>query len=244
MKNILYAEFMKLKRSYIIPAVLVSAVFIPIVIFINLKQPKEILNQDFYMNTLLNIDIFQIAVFNNIMTALVSGYIFSREYTDKSANVTYSYGYSRFKIDAGKFIVSVILIMLEQIINLAVISLLFIFKGYTIPGDVLILQCKVVVISSIISIVMMSVPALIGIWSKNIIAPVIYGAIQAVFSILIGSLGGIYVQIFPMSLPVVPIYYYFVKDPIDYVALITSISLIVIFSISAFIVYIKKSDIN
>lgn len=244
MKNILYAEFMKLKRSYITPAVLVSAVFIPIVIFINLKQPKEILNQDFYMNTLLNIDIFQIAVFNNIMTALVSGYIFSREYTDKSANVTYSYGYSRFKIDAGKFIVSVILIMLEQIINLAVISLLFIFKGYTIPGDVLILQCKVVAISSIISIVMMSVPALIGIWSKNIIAPVIYGAIQAVFSILIGSLGGIYVQIFPISLPVVPIYYYFVKDPIDYVALITSISLIVIFSISAFMVYIKKSDIN
>lgn len=244
MKNILYAEFMKLKRSYITPAVLVSAVFIPIVIFINLKQPKEILNQDFYMNTLLNIDMFQIAVFNNIMTALVSGYIFSREYTDKSANVTYSYGYSRFKIDAGKFIVSVILIMLEQIINLAVISLLFIFKGYTIPGDVFILQCKVVAISSIISIVMMSVPAIIGIWSKNIIAPVIYGVIQSVFSILIGSLGGIYVQIFPMSLPVVPIYYYFVKDPIDYVALITSISLIVIFSISAFIVYIKKSDIN
>lgn len=244
MKNILYAEFMKLKRSYITPAVLVSAVFIPIVIFINLKQPKEILNQDFYMNTLLNIDMFQIAVFNNIMTALVSGYIFSREYTDKSANVTYSYGYSRFKIDAGKFIVSVILIMLEQIINLAVISLLFIFKGYTIPGDVFILQCKVAVISFIISIVMMSVPALIGIWSKNIIAPVIYGVIQSVFSILIGSLGGIYVQIFPMSLPVVPIYYYFVKDPIDYVALITSISLIVIFSISAFMVYIKKSDIN
>lgn len=108
----------------------------------------------------------------------------------------------------------------------------------------MILQCKVVAISSIISIVMMSVPALIGIWSKNIIAPVIYGAIQAVFSILIGSLGGIYVQIFPMSLPVVPIYYYFVKDPIDYVALIISISLIVIFSISAFMVYIKKSDIN
>lgn len=244
MKNILYAEFMKLKRSYITPAVLVSAVFIPIVIFINLKQPKEILNQDFYMNTLLNIDMFQIAVFNNIMTALVSGYIFSREYTDKSANVTYSYGYSRFKIDAGKFIVSVILIMLEQIINLAVISLFFIYKGYTIPGDVLILQCKVVVISSIISIVMMPVPALIGIWSKNIIAPVIYGVIQSVFSILIGSLGGIYVQIFPMSLPLVPIYYYFVKDPIDYVALITSISLIVIFSISAFMVYIKKADIN
>lgn len=244
MKNILYAEFMKLKRSYIIPAVLVSAVFIPIVIFINLKQPKEILNQDFYMNTLLNIDMFQIAVFNNIMTALVSGYIFSREYTDKSANVTYSYGYSRFKIDAGKFIVSVILIMLEQIINLAVISLLFIFKGYTIPGDVFILQCEVAVISFIISIVMMPIPAIIGIWSKNIIAPVIYGVIQSVFSILIGSLGGIYVQIFPMSLPVVPIYYYFVKDPIDYVALIISISLIVIFSISAFMVYIKKSDIN
>lgn len=244
MKNILYAEFMKLKRSYITPAVLVSAVFIPIVIFINLKQPKEILNQDFYMNTLLNIDMFQIAVFNNIMTALVIGYIFSREYTDKSANVTYSYGYSRFKIDAGKFIVSVILIIIEQIINLAVISLLFIFKGYTIPGDVLILQCKVVSISSIISIMMMPIPALIGIWSKNIIVPVIYGVIQAVFSIFIGSLGGIYVQIFPMSLSVVPIYYYFVKDLIDYVALIISISLIVIFSISAFMVYIKKADIN
>lgn len=244
MNNVLYAEFMKLKRSYIIPAVLVSAVFIPIVIFMNFNEPKEILNKDVYMNILFNIDMFQIAVFNNIMTALVSGYIFSREYTDKSANVTYSYGYSRFKIDAGKFIVSVILIMIQQIINLASISLFFIFKGCIVTGDVFILQCEVVVISSIVSIVMMPIPALIGIWSKNIIAPVIYGVIQSVFSILIGSLGGIYVQIFPMSLPVVPIYYYFVKDPIDYVALITSISLIVIFSISAFMVYIKKSDIN
>ena len=79
---------------------------------------------------------------------------------------------------------------------------------------------------------LLPVPILIGNLTKNIIFPVVYGILGAVSSAFM-MLMDIYMQMDPLMLPALPIYYFYKGDPIDFVLVISSATLT--FGVSMFL---------
>ena len=119
MINIMYSEFLKLKKSYLSALVLLGGVFIPVMMLVSeiIDNSYEAINKDLCLNLIANINIFQLQFLNIIMFSIVAGYVFSREYTNRTVNSLYSYPISKFKIVLGKFITILMLIMIVYIIN-------------------------------------------------------------------------------------------------------------------------------
>lgn len=238
MFNIIYSEFLKLKKSYIIIIALIGAVFIPIVMFIEMGRDTSI------KNYIVNIDFFQIQIIYIVIFSLISSYIFSREFTDKTANVLYCYPISRMKVFFGKLITILILILSIYGINFLIrISILYVGWGWEEVKEVLNCEIKTLVYSLLAQLLIIPIPILIGNVSKNIIFPVIYGVIGAISSIFM-LLSGIYMQCSPLMIPFLPVCYFYVGDPIDFV-LVSAVG-VSTFVISMFlcIYHYKNIDIS
>lgn len=246
MINIICSEFIKLKKSFIIPVVLLGAIVVPAIYFLSdLDMDYDTLSKSISaMSTLANIHIFQMQVLNNIIFSLIGGYVFSREYINKTANVWYSYPASRVKIFIGKVMVIFILIVAIYFINFFA-SLITIGSSFGLQEvkNIFAIEFKTCLISALLQILIMPVPILIGIISKNIMFPVIYGVVVSIISIPL-HVGGTWMQLAPFMIPIVPFYYFFTGDPIDYIAVCLSGGITFIVTITGIIIYLKKCDIN
>lgn len=246
MINIIYSEFLKLKKSYLSIWVLLAGVFIPGMMMVAgiTDYGYDITNKNVCLNTITNINVFQLQFLDTIVFSLVSGYIFSREYTNRTANSLYSYPVSRFKIVSGKFITILGLIMVVYIINFISIFAvsLILFNGSFI-GEIMYTQLKMTIVSFGIQIILVPIPALLGCMTKNIIFPTIYGVVGAVISMFM-SLNAVYIQLCPFLLPSVPFYYFYRGDPIDYIAVVLSGGGTFILTSVLLIFYLRKCDVN
>ena len=83
MINIIYSEFLKLKKSYLSALVLLGGAFIPGMMLIAgiIDNGYEAINKDLCLNLIANINVFQLQFLNIIMFSIVAGYVFSTEYT-------------------------------------------------------------------------------------------------------------------------------------------------------------------
>ncbi|MBW6410738.1 ABC transporter permease [Clostridium weizhouense] len=211
MFNIIYSEFLKLKKSYIIIIALIVTLFIPIVMVIEMGKDNCI------KGYIVNMDFFQIQFIYIVIFSLISSYIFSREFIDKTANVIYSYPMSRMKIFFGKFITILMIILFIYVINFFIrILILYAIWGWAEVKDVINYEVKILVYSFLAQILIIPIPILIGGISKNIIFSVIYGVLGAVSSIFM-MISGIYMQCSPLMIPFLPVCYFYVGDPIDFI---------------------------
>ena len=246
MVNIICSELIKLKKSFIIPLIIVSAVFIPSVIFIsnfgfNYSNVERHLSA---IDIVSNIDIFQIQFLNALLFPILAGYMFSKEFTNKTANILYSYPVSRIKIFFCKSIVTYGLIITIYLINfVCILCMTHLTLGFNEVKNIFIIELKIYAISLILQILLMPVSILIGVLSKNILFPAIFGILSAVTSMFM-MIAGVYMQLSPIMIPSMPIYYFLNKDPIDFIAVILSGATTFIVSLIADILYLKNCDIN
>lgn len=249
MFNIVYSEFLKLKKSYLIIVTLIISIFIPVFQCIGALSNDYSGISDVLRNTLIknyraNIEMICFQCLYIIFFALIASYIFSREFTDKTANILYTYPLSRTKIFIGKLLTLYMIIMFVYIVQFAATYLtLYIAWGEFPPKDFIVTDIKVNIYSALLQFVLVPIPILIGNITKNIILPVVYGILGAASNMFI-MMAGIYMQMSPLMLPALPIYYFYKGDPIDFVLTTASVVLTLVISMFLCIYHYNKIDIN
>lgn len=231
MFNIVYSEFLKLKKSYILIITLISGLLMPGVKFVGSVQndfaqiPGEV-KERYLMNHILNIEMMSFHFIYIVIFSLIAGYIFTREFTDKTTNILYSYPIDRAQILIGKYIVVCILVLLVYVIQFIASYLGLYIVWRQLPSvDFISNDIKVNIYSALLQFILIPIPILIGNITKNIVFPIVYGVLGVVVGmvlLLFMSKGSIYGQICPLILPILPLYHYHMGDPIDYVITIGS----------------------
>jgi ABC-2 type transport system permease protein/bacitracin transport system permease protein len=100
--NIIYCELLKLKKSYIIPVAVIGGMFMSILFGLASLVFKE--NMQTFEQYSSNLEILNILVLYTILFSLIAGFVFSREFTDRTSSVIYACSISRIKIFIGKLI--------------------------------------------------------------------------------------------------------------------------------------------
>ena len=249
MFNLIYSEFLKLRRTHIIPLIVLGAILIPFIQCFTIAAicnacPDESLKMQTLKNSLMNINLIQIPAVNTLIISLVASFIFIKEFTNKTNNVIYSYHISRMKIFIAKYITIFILCSILYLINFIAIVLV-IYIGYGIEGlnRIFIMQLEVNLSSLLLQIFEIPIVIFIASVSKNLIIPSVYSIISAFSGFLIFN-SGIYMQLIPTMLPSIPVSRILQGDPIDYIAvIITAVSTFVLFLFLC-TWYWKKVDIQ
>lgn len=238
MFNIIYSEFLKLKKSYLFIITLIASIFIPAIqcmaaLFNNYEGISDTLRYSLIKNYRGNIEIFCFQILYTVFLSLIASYIYCREFTDKTANIVYAYPISRTKIFIGKLLTLYIIIISIYVIQfLASYLTIYIAWNELPPKHFILTDMKVNIYSALLQFLLMPIPILIGNITKNIIFPVIYGIIASISSMFV-MYTGIYMQFSPLMLPALPMYYFHMGDPIDFVITITSAG--ITFGISMFL---------
>lgn len=251
MFNIIYSEFIKLKKSYILIIALISAVLMPGIRIISdiendcISVPLNY-RERFFQNDVFDIDRMSISMIYTIIFCLISAYVFSREYTDKTANILYIYPISKERIFVGKFITIYMIIIFVYLIQIITTYLgLYIVWGKLPQIQFIIRDIKVNIYSMLLQFLILPIPVLIANITKNIIFPIIYGLLATIIvGLLLGSGAKIYSQFCPLTLPALPFYYYHKGDPIDFVITIGSTIITFVLFMFLCIYQYRKADIE
>lgn len=227
MFNIIYSEFLKLKKSYVLAIAFIGGVLLPGIEFAStigqdFSDLSQVQIQDFIKSQMINIEMLSFQFLFIIIFSLIVGHVFTREFTDKTANILYTYPISRIKIFAGKFATVGILILFTYLIQflLSYLSVYIVF-GLFPSTEYISNDIKVNVYSALLQLIVIPIPMFIAHITKNIIFPIIYGTLGGVIglgSIVVLTRGSVYGQFCPLVLPALPFYHYHIGDPIDYIA--------------------------
>ncbi|BCZ49232.1 ABC transporter permease [Clostridium gelidum] len=256
MFNIIYSEFIKLRKSFIFIIALIGGVLMPGVQFVgaigtvaeHYNEIQQVSIEPFLKSYIGNIEVMSFQFTYIIIFSLIAAYIFSREFTDKTSNILYTYPISKIKIFIGKFITIYILILFVYIIQFITTYLsLYIAWGELPSAEFISNDMKVNLYSVLLQFLLIPIPVLIANITKNIIFPIVYGVLGAVIEMLLMGItikGSIYGQFCPLLLPSLPFYHYHMGDPIDFV--ITSGSAVITFGVFMFlcIYHCSNADIN
>jgi bacitracin transport system permease protein len=231
MFNIVYSEFLKLKKSYILIVTLIGGLLMPGVKFAGtlgneIAQIPDEAKERFLRNHILNIEMMSFHFIYIVIFSLIAAYIFTREFTDKTTSILYSYPIDRVQILIGKYIVVCILVLLVYVIQFIASYLgLYIIWRQLPSADFISNDIKVNMYSALLQFIIIPIPIFIGNVTKNIIFPIVYGVLGVAAGMLLlmfMSKGSIYAQICPLILPALPRYHYHMNDLIDYVIAIES----------------------
>lgn len=252
MINIIYSEFIKLKKSYILVIALFSGVLMPGVIIMadmaNHHNELVKLTERVHFSEIRIEDINRISglFIYIIIFSFIAAYVFSREYTDKTANILHVYPIGRGKIFLGKLITIYTLIVFVYIIQISTKYLgIYMVWGVLQSSKFISMDIKVNIYSMLLQFLLIPIPVLISNITRNIIFPIMYGLLSDVIvGLLLAGGSSIYSQFFPLTLPMLPFYHYFKGDPIDFVIAIGSA--VITFSIFMFlsIYHYSNADID
>ncbi|MBU5484499.1 ABC transporter permease [Clostridium sp. MSJ-11] len=245
MYNGVYCEFLKLKRSPIIFALIIGAVIEPLLMLmveIYLRRRGHILQWDIYM---INTQLMTFLIAGLIVFTLVASYIYSREFAEKVEYTAYSYPLSKTKIFICKLITvfgCIAFVYALQFITILITGI--IIDHGPLEKDFLILSIKIYGYSMLFQFAIAPLGILIASVSRNSIVPMIYSIIGtiAVFAIERFGKDNTY---FPLSYPVMPILSA-IRNDMKIVINSHSIIIAVMFFIitsALCIIYYKKSDI-
>ena len=183
MLNIIYCELLKLKKSYIIPVSIIGGMFMSMLMILASLVFKE--SVETFEQYSSNLEIPNILLIDTILFSLIAGYIFSREFADKTSSVVYSYPVSRIKIFIGKLITIIMLISLVYLVKVISIYLGYYILNNKLPeSSFAIIYIKYNIYSLIAQFLIIPIPIVITNMSKNLILPVIYGTFGTIVTIV------------------------------------------------------------
>lgn len=200
MLNAIYAEFLKLKRTLIIPMVTLFA--IPITPILNQINSGKVVEWNNYFSVIEAIDIMSL---NVLIFSIAIGYLFTREYTDHTASTAYSYPIGRTGVFLSKFIFSTLIIIYVYVLQfLCPIIIGYLVPHKTITTGVLLNHLMVYIYSMLFSIALQPITIFISQFSKNIITVFIYSIFWILINVLSLNVKPEIAEIIPHSLPLLP----------------------------------------
>lgn len=245
MINTLYSEILKLKKSFFLLIILVGGLALPGLLFLGWavqSQGVVIWNEYTYHS-----EFMMILVLSPVLFSLISSYVFSREFTDKTANILYCYPISRTKIFVCKLLIIYLIITVVYIIHfLGLFGGGLILKHELLTKEILLIHFKISLYSMILQFSLVPIVIFIASLSRNILVPVIYGILLVVSNFLLVASGKF--KYSPFMMPGMPLINYNTKSNVDHYFLKsnTIIMAVIVFVISfiACIIYYKNTDIS
>ncbi|CAB1239284.1 ABC transporter permease [Clostridium luticellarii] len=231
MPNIIYCELLKLKRSYTSSLILIGGTAMTILMFLaRFITESEMI----YEKYAYNIDQINFLMIYPILFTLAAAYVFSREFSDKTASTLYTYPVSRFKIFMGKLISIYVLIFITYIVESLSIPVSYYFLHGAIPEySLMITTVKAQACSLLFQFLLIPIPVLIVNMSKNMTIPSLYGILSFVLNTLLMDKTE-HLEYIPTAYPYLSAaYIYNLRD--------IRLSCIIIGTVSIFILFISAS---
>lgn len=183
MLNTIYSEFLKLKKTYIIPIVFICGILMTILMFL----ARFITEHDMpFEKYAYNIEQVNFLMLYTVLFSITAAYIFSREFTDMTANILYTYPVSRVKIFISKLITLYIIIFFTYTIETLSIPIsYYLLNGIFPEGNLIIKDIRANVYSLLLQFLITPIPVLVANISKNLIIPSSYGILSFILSSLL-----------------------------------------------------------
>lgn len=249
MVNLIYCELLKLKRSKILFISFLGAMATPFMMFIEALQthfehPDEVIKLvDLYDSSL----VYVMLLMNMMVYVIISAYLFSREYTEKTLKMILPVPISKTKFISSKFIILFLWIMVLTITTWAGILLsaaLYhgIFGMAEFVLEVALEWLGIMLVSGVLMFLTISPFSFLTVKAKNLVTPMIAAAAIVMGSAALSNqeLGALY----PWTAT-----YFLVKGNLAITGYSSSlaIAIIALVSILGFVatfVYFKKEDIK
>ncbi|RMC99196.1 transporter [Clostridium autoethanogenum] len=249
MLNMICSEFFKLKKTCIAPLVLIGGTIMTILMFAARHITEVNMSFEKYAYNIEQTNFIMLFI---VLFSIISAYVFSREFTDKTANVLYAYPASKSKIFMSKLVVIYILIFLTYVIEIISIPLSYYFLNGNLPEiNVIIKDLKANILSMLFQFLLVPIPVLIANLSRNIIMPMTYGILGFILSCLLRTQSFSYcAKYIPLLSPWLSVDYFYsnahvdLDYRVDLNYIIISSVLCFIFFISISIYEFNKKDIN
>lgn len=238
---VISTEFIKLKKCKVLWGVplcsLCPVMMIYIMYAFNKKYPVVAWSNYFSLiETITNL-LVAVGIF-----AVLTGYIFSREYQENTINSMFTYPISRVQFFAGKLVVMLILIFITFVSSF-ILSVLFglTIKHETLTVGILLYYLKTYLLMVLMHFSLVPIMAFLSIYNKSIIPPIIVGVIAITLNLII--INTPFNTLFPWSIPVIMSPHEDGRTYTNYARGITVLCVTFIFGILLSIKSIKK-DVN
>lgn len=244
MLNMIYSELLKLKNTYMIIIVLIGGtVSTVIMVLARFISSEHMMTFEKYA---YNIEQMNFLILYIVLFSIIVSFVFSREFTDKTASVLYSYPTSRIKIFMSKLITVYILIFIVYVIEIASIPLGYYFLTGSIPAESLMIRdIKANLYSLFFQFLLIPIPVLIANISKNNILPIVYGILGFISTAYMSDADdSLYGRYYPLLSPFFSAKYFYNSERIN-------LNCITIIGTSCFILFLfisiyefNKKDID
>ncbi len=243
MVNLIYCEFLKLKRSKMFLISILGAMVAPIMVFAGLikakiTQPEKIVT---YWDMLEQTNLYMLLLFGIIVYGVIAAYLFSREYSEKTLKSILTIPVSKEAFLSAKFLMLFIWMMIITLVAWISTLLLSIFgNAADFSGAVIIHSLKEYFLGAMLLYLTMSPFVFITLWLKNIVTPIIAVATVVLANVALANED--LAALFPWSSP------YLIAsgdiEKLSYSVATAVIIIIVVFlvGIVASFAYFKKQD--
>lgn len=197
MFDVIYAEFIKLKRSKILLLIplggLIPALFM-LVLFGDKNFHNSYANGIYGWHYFLDVTLYYANIVCPAFFAIFTGYIFTREYQLKTINTIFTYSFSRYKVFVAKLIV-----ILPMILGVFLSSMLFtLIIGKFLDHDTLTMDSflallKINMQMVFINFLLIPLAALVSIIGKNIVGPIVLGISHLLSWVVLDKSYGAYI---------------------------------------------------
>lgn len=242
MLNTIYSEFLKLKKTHIIPIVFICGILVTIFMFLARLITEHDMPFEKYA---YNIEQVNFLILYTVLFSITAAYIFSREFTDMTANILYTYPVSRVKIFISKLIALYIIIFFTYTIETLSIPLSYYFLNGIFPeGNLIIKDIRANVYSLLLQFFITPIPVLVANISKNLIIPSSYGILSFILSSLLVNNSSDNLKYIPLTSPYLSsAYFHSLKDiNLNYVLIPAILCFILFLCIGIY--HFNQQDIN
>ncbi|MCB2353741.1 ABC transporter permease [Clostridium estertheticum] len=200
MFNLIYCEFLKLKKSYLFLTIAIIILIPPILIYIKYHAEYKLIIWDMY---LFQEEISTTGLINLPMYAFISSYIYTREFSYNTAQTLFSYSITRTKIFISKFLTIITMTSCIMILQL----LFAVLAGLLLPHEalakrIIIDYLKMNIYILVAQYAILPIAIFIAQVSRNIILPMVYGGIITVFNMCVPQIKSGIIGYLPFTYPI------------------------------------------
>jgi bacitracin transport system permease protein len=243
--NLLYCEFLKLKRSKMFFISILGAMVAPIMVFAGLikakiTEPDKVIT---YWDMLEQTNLYVLLLFGIIVYGVIAAYLFSREYTENTLKSVLTVPVSKGAFLTAKFLMLFVWMMiLTALAWVSTLLLSIVGNAAEFSAAVIIQSLKEYFLGAFLLYFTMSPFVFLTLWLKNLVSPII-----AVAAVVLGNvaLANEYLAVlFPWSSP-----YLIASGDMAKYGYSTQTALVIIFVVSFIgiftsFVYLKKQDVK
>ncbi|NNU75229.1 ABC transporter permease [Clostridium estertheticum] len=200
MFNLIYCEFLKLKKSYLFLTIAIIILLPPILLYIKYHAEYNLIIWDMY---LFQEETSSTALINLPMYVFISSYIYTREFSYNTAQTLFSYSISRTKIFISKFLTIITMTSCIMILQL----LFAVLAGLLLPHEalakrIIIDHLKMNLYILFAQYAILPIAIFIAQASRNIILPMVYGGIITVFNMCVPQIKSEIIEYLAITYPI------------------------------------------